>query len=588
MSAATNLVERLPRTARVAIGVVAAVVGIAVLTRPTTSLGLLALLIGLAMLVAGVLEVVRSDDGESPRPDRLRWAVAGLWWLGGVLVLVWPGLTVRLTALVVGIALLVSGVRGLVSGIRSRRSADTRVAEIALGLASVVFGVLALLWPDITLLVVAVVFGARLIGAGALLAWHALWPARMQEPKQQSPWRRWSRTVAAVVVLVLAVGAAGLSYVLRQPAGVVDEFYAAPRTVPDEPGELIRAEPFTREVPEGATAWRMLYTTTHGDGSPAIASGLVVVPDGVSEAPVIAWTHGTTGFAQHCAPSLLAEPFESGALFILPEILQQGWALVATDYIGLGTVGPHPYMIGQDSARAALDAVRAARQLEGASLGDKTTAWGHSQGGGAALWVGAVAAEYAPDVPLSGVAALAPAANLPAFVETLAVMLGGSIFASYVAASFTGLYDDVHWDDYVRPGASAFVRSASQRCLNDPGTAVTVLNELAHTRDPDLYSADPTTGAFGQRLVENIPPATISAPLLLAQGEADAIISSDGQASYVGGLCEAGQQVDYRTYAGLGHVDLVAAESVLVPELVSWTQDRLDGGPVTDTCADLP
>lgn len=572
-----SLLGRLSRRWRFAIGVLAVAVGAVVLTRPATSLGLLAALIGAAMLVAGLLELM-GRDGDDGRAPWLSRVVAGLWGAGGLLVLVWPALTVRAVALVVGIALIVSGVRGVLGGIRARALLDARVAELALGVAGVVFGLLALLWPDITLLVVAVVFGARLIAAGALLAWRALRPARAGAAERRTGVvRRWSRTIAAVVVLLLAVGAAGLGYRLGQPSAVVDEFYAAPRTVPEEPGALIRSEPFTREVPEGATAWRILYTTTHGDGSPAVASGIVVVPDGVVDAPVIAWAHGTTGFAQHCAPSLLAEPFESGALFLLPEILEHGWALVATDYIGLGTEGPHPYLVGEDSARATLDAVRAARGLEPASLGEETVAWGHSQGGGAALWVGALGAEYAPDVPLSGVAALAPASNLPEFLDTLAAMVGGSIFASFVAASYTSVYDDVRWDDYIRPGASPFVRSAAQRCLTDPGTAVTVLTELAQSRDPQVYSTDPTTGAFGRRLVENIPPSSHTAPLLLAQGEADTIIALEAQTSYVEGLCAAGAQVDYRTYPGLGHVDLVEATSALVPELMSWTQDRLDG-----------
>ena len=48
----TSALRRLPRSARIAVGVVAFVVGVLVLTRPTTSLGLLALLLGGAMLLA--------------------------------------------------------------------------------------------------------------------------------------------------------------------------------------------------------------------------------------------------------------------------------------------------------------------------------------------------------------------------------------------------------------------------------------------------------------------------------------------------------------------------------------------------------
>ena len=52
--------------------------------------------------------------------------------------------------------------------------------------------------------------------------------------------------------------------------------------------------------------------------------------------------------------------------------------------------------------RYRIDAVRAARAVDGVELSDDTVAWGHSQGGGAALWVGEEARGYAPDVPIAG------------------------------------------------------------------------------------------------------------------------------------------------------------------------------------------
>ena len=65
------------------------------------------------------------------------------------------------------------------------------------------------------------------------------------------------------------------------------------------------AEPFTREVPDDAQAWRILYTTTGVDGLVRVASGLVVVPTGCDgrPGPAFDWEHGTTGCAQHSAPT---------------------------------------------------------------------------------------------------------------------------------------------------------------------------------------------------------------------------------------------------------------------------------------------
>lgn len=576
---------RLPRWLRGTIGMVALVLGVVLIVRPTTSLGVLALLIGAACVLNGVLEFL--GGGTTDGGQRWRLAAAIAWIAAGLFVLAWPGLTVRLLAVVVGVGLLASGLGEVVAGLRGSRTRDGRVATVLLGLAGTVFGALALLWPDITMIVVAVVFGARLISSGGLEAWRTLRPPReVADGGRTRAAHRWLRTIAAAVALLLAIGAAVLSATLREGSRVTDEFYAAPRTVPDQPGQLIRSEPFTREIPEAAVAWRMLYATTQADGSPAIASGIVVVPrSGAGQWPVIEWSHGTTGFAQQCAPSLLAEPFESGAFFLLPEVIDQGWALVATDYIGLGTAGPHPYLIGQPSGRAALDAVRAARQLTEARLGDRTVAWGHSQGGGAALWTGAIAGDYAPDVPLAGVAALAPAANLPQLTAGLSEITGGSVFASFVIAGYAAQYPDVTWREYVRPGAEVVVREMATRCLSGPGVFASVLTALSLSADPDILAADPATGALGARLRENVPPATIVTPLLLAQGATDQLVLPAAQDEFVQGLCAAGVPVDYRLYAGLDHVPLVQTESALVPDLIAWTKDRFAGSPGPAACS---
>ncbi|GAA1996362.1 lipase family protein [Microbacterium ulmi] len=580
---------RLPRWVRAVVGLASVALGAVVITRPTTSLGVLALLIGAGLVLAGLLELVgggQSEEGE--RTPRWHVLAAVLWIVAGVFVLVFPGLTVRVVALVVGVALIVNGVLSVLSVFRRGQTLDARIAALLLGLAGVAFGLLALLWPDITLLIVAVVFGARLVIVGLLELWRAVRGARaVREGTDAAPsaLSRWTRTIAAVAAVVLAVAAGAASVALRSGAPVTDDFYAAPRTVPSEPGQLIRSEPFTREVPEGARAWRILYTTTNGDGTPAVASGLVVVPaEGFGKWPVIEWTHGTTGFAQQCAPSLLAEPFESGALFVLPEILANGWALVATDYIGLGTGTPHPYLIGQPTGRAALDSVRAARQLEAADLGGQTVAWGHSQGGAAALWAGAIADSYAPDVGLAGVAALAPASNLPGLIDALPDVPGGSIFGSFAIAGFTSIYPDVTFREYVRPGAEVTVREAAGRCLAEPGVFASLLTALGLSRDPEIMAKSPNEGPFGRRLVENIPPATITAPVLLAQGKDDPLVTPAAQDAFVRGLCDAGRPVDYRLYAGRSHVQLVEPDSPLVPQLVEWTKARLSGEPGLAAC----
>ena len=601
--------ERVPPWVSVTLGVVCTVVGAVLVLRPFASLALLVVAVVVGAVVLGVTELVggrspdRGDDAGAPRSPRWPHVARGLLFLAlAVAVVVWPAPSIVVVAVLVGIGLVVAGVLDGFEGIRS--SGADRWTRLALGTASVVLGVLALAWPDVTVLVVAVVFGVRVVVLGVRLVVSGARRARARSgsartlsvgaggaPAGPDPSGHGRHGRVALVGAVLAVVAAGalaaVSVGLHRAAPQVDAFYDPPASVPAEPGRLVRAEPFTREIPDGATAWRILYTTTRDEGEPAVASGVVVVPDAVGDTaaapPVIAWAHGTTGSARGCAPSVLDEPFESGAFFLLDDVLAHGWALVATDYVGLGTDGPHPYLVGQGEARSVLDAVRAARELDGPTLGEQTVVWGHSQGGHAALWTGAVAPEYAPDVPLAGVAALAPASDLTGLVSHLESVTGGSVFASFVVEAYDAIYPDSDAAGYVRPGARFVVREMASRCLSEPSALVSVAEALS--MDQPLWTTDPTSGPLGERLAENVPTGPVAAPLLVAQGAADTLILPTAQEAYVGARCAAGQPVDYRTYAGRDHVGLVQADSPLAPDLVRWTEARLAGEPPTPTCA---
>lgn len=573
---ATRLVRGLsaaPGWVRATAGLAVAALGVLVLLRPTTTLDVLAVLVGLGLLALATLELAPPRHGA----PALRWLRCTAWCVAGVVVLLAPGLTVSLLATLVGATLLLNGVSSVLDGLRSA-PADERVAEVAYGLTGATFGVLALIWPDVTLLVACVALGARLVMAGLRLAWSPT--SRAAEPP-----RRWRRTLPALLSLAVAVAAAGTSMAVRERSPVVDDFYAAPRTVPDEPGRLVRAEPFTRGVPDSGRAWRILYTTTDGTGSPGVASGIVVVPRrGDGGWPVVDWAHGTTGVAQQCAPSLAREPFESGAMFLLPQVLEEGWALVAADYPGLGAGEHHPYLVGSDTARSVLDATRAARELGDADLGDEHVVWGHSQGGGAALWASAEAPSYAPDVDVRGVAAMAPASDLPAMVTSLGDVTGGSVLEAYVFAGFSARYPEISYRSHVRPGAERTVRAFASRCLAEPGVLVSVLQALALGRDQELLSQDPSTGALVRRLQENVPAPDPGTPLLLAQGLDDTLVEPGMQRAYASRLCAAGVVVDERRYRGLDHVPLVEAESPLAGDLIAWTRARFAHEQTSSAC----
>ncbi len=99
--------------------------------------------------------------------------------------------------------------------------------------------------------------------------------------------------------------------------------------------------------------------------------------------------------------------------------LSQGWTVTATDYPGLGTPGPHPYIVGASEGRSVIDSVRAARNLD-PTLSGKSVMSGHSQGGQAAIFASELADTYGKGLHLRGTVALAPASNIDLIAPALA------------------------------------------------------------------------------------------------------------------------------------------------------------------------
>lgn len=463
----------------------------------------------------------------------------------GAVLLTRPDVTMRAVALVAGLWLLLGS-----AALMARR--DGRW----LGILAAATGILLLFWPPIT----AFAVGTFLVLAGLVVVGRGRWP----------------RIAAVAAAALLLAGGLVLEANFPHP----DAFYAAPDHLTNAHGALVRTEPFTRGVPAGARAWRILYTTTRDDRTTTVASAVVVAATSAppGQRPVLVWAHGATGVARDCAPSLTADPVGTNSVPDITEALAAGWVVIAPDYPGLGTAGPHPFLIGPGEARSLLDAVLAARGLTALTLAPKTLVWGHSQGGNAALWTGILAPSYAPEAGLAGVAALAPGTGLPA----LAALWGDGIYAAYLIEAYSETYPDVRFNAYVRAAARVPVRELADRCLSDPKVYVSGLSSLLRGRS--IWSAGPDTGPFGQRLRQNVPDQPIAVPVLIGQGGSDTTVPVTVQNDYVRRECATGSRIDYRTYPGREHVGILAGDSPLLPELMQWSRDRLAGAPAGSTC----
>ncbi|SDF00788.1 Uncharacterized membrane protein HdeD, DUF308 family [Blastococcus aurantiacus] len=581
-----GLLARAPWWVLVAIGTATTALGLLLAVRPLSSLTVLGIYTGVSCVVSGLGDLIarRADRGRLSLLTGIGWVLAG------VAVLAWLGRSLQLLGPFVAGLLVVSGVVRLLD--LRRGPTSERLLAGAFGLSEIAFGAVAWLWPDATLLVIAILFGVRTAGFGLSLVWRGIRAARRPSPaptdatarRPGSPLLRWA---AAGAVLLVAGATLAVSEQFRQGVPVLDGFYDAPDDVPDEPGQLLRAEPYDGVLPEGLVAYRIFYTTTADDGVPGLASGVVAVPEAAEgPVPLIAWAHGTVGVARACAPSLGRYAITPEGMPAMDALARNGWGMVATDYIGQGTEGDFPYLIGQGEGRSVLDSVRAAHQLEDLDLAPETVIWGHSQGGHAALWAGQLAPTYAPDVDVVGTAALSAASDPLALAELVTDhpgALGASLGISFVLAAYSWTYPDISMDD-VHPAARTLVEEAAARCTGDPGTLFTVLTGVAVSQDTPILRADPSTGAVGRRLRENVPLGPWPAPLFIGQGTDDEVIVARLQDDYVARLCAAGRPLQYTTYAGRNHMGVLEPGSPLNADLEQWTQDRLAGLPQQSTC----
>ena len=389
-------------------------------------------------------------------------------------------------------------------------------------------------------------------------------------------------------VLKFALITAGASTMV--PATLVAHmdpaFYqAAPEAVIGAPGSIVRTEPM-RGAPLGASAYRVLYRSTDPSNHPILVSGVVVIPAGTPPKegrPIVAWAHPTTGVVSRCAPSQARFVFQT--MMGLRDMVRRGYMVVATDYPGLGTPGPHPYLVGSSEARAVLDAVRAAKNLPQASAGDRYAIWGHSQGGQAALFAGAMAKTYAPELQLVGVAVAAPATDLQTLLRDDADTDGGRNITAMTLWSWSQLFH-LPLDNVIEPGAMPAVDALSNECIESPIDMLERNRSQRPLRQQFLRVDDITrVEPWRSLLLENIPgtlPADI--PVFVAQGDADRLVLPAVTQAYVKRLCYAGSKVQYLSLPGVKH-GWAGADGAL--PAIAWIADRFDGVPAPDSCANM-
>lgn len=371
-------------------------------------------------------------------------------------------------------------------------------------------------------------------------------------------------TALLALIVPAAASAAKPDKPTKGPAG--DKFYTPPKKFPGQHGSLIWQRKATGITPiPGAVNRLVLYSTKTLGGGKVVASGIVSVPKGKAPKggwPVISYAHGTTGVADVCAPTRApsGSPQEPYVTYINPELdawIDAGYAVVRTDFAGLGTPGPHGYLVGADESHAVLDIVYAARQLN-PDIGKKFLIAGHSQGGHAALFAAGDAASYARKLKLRGTVAYAPASHLAEQEQLLPIFTtpsGLSALATMIVSGAASTSDAIQPSQILADEALQFYPQLEQTCLPQ----LSASDSLGGIPPSELIRDGADLTALRAELSENNPAVTTKAPILLAQGLADTTVFPQLTDMLNDELVALGDSVDYQTFPGVTHGEIPAA-----------------------------
>jgi uncharacterized membrane protein HdeD (DUF308 family) len=142
------------------LGVVSAVLGVLLIFDLFTAVRTLALLVAFGLMVTGIGELISAGRYRST----LGMVAGVVLLLAGVLAALWPGITLWVLAVVTGIGLIVSGAARIIGALALRVEGWGWL--LVGGVLSVVVGFLAIAWPDVTALALGLLLGIRMLFFG--------------------------------------------------------------------------------------------------------------------------------------------------------------------------------------------------------------------------------------------------------------------------------------------------------------------------------------------------------------------------------------------------------------------------------------
>ena len=331
-------------------------------------------------------------------------------------------------------------------------------------------------------------------------------------------------------------------------------------------------------------AIKIRYRSTSGiDGSATEVSGVAFVPkrDPPPEGwPIVSIAHATTGITSDCAPSLY--PNLLGNLSPAAVVaLSRGFVVVVSDYQGLGTPGPHPYLEPKTAAYNVIDAVRAVREAV-PNTSDIWVTYGFSQGAQAAWAATELAPEYGAGLRLAAAVVVAPPTDLRPLADAIengTLSADQIVLLPLVLKGLQAAHPELRLDDYLH-GVLAERIDVFFACA---GADEELKGQIALIASPEDYkpatkqAADQLRAWLGEY---SLPTRHTDTPMFVAYGDADTIIDPAWTADGIREACALGYILDVQVVHGQGH-------AVKFANPIDWVNDRIAGHPLPNSCPTL-
>ena len=351
------------------------------------------------------------------------------------------------------------------------------------------------------------------------------------------------------------------------------EFYDTPDPLPfGKSGELIHFEPFDEyHLSSDFSVFRILYHSRSPHGKDVAVSGVVIVPDGAPPAggwPVIAWAHDFAGSARACAPSLLKNLNEGP---LLSMYVNAGYAVVATDYAGLGTNSAHAALDMRSNAVDVINSIPAARAAV-PELGSRWVVAGYSQGGLVSVGV-SEAQDELDDQNYLGALAISGVANPSELYPHLAEGPSRALLL-YLAAGIKAVFPNFRVDEMLAEKAIPIYSQIQRSCDTSLGQSLAVNEMMKPDWQNNRYAKD-----FFAR---NAPGSTTArGPLLLISGDDDPEVPRSLTSGAVVRLCAQKDRLLSIQYPGLDASAIIGNSAA---EQISWLRARFAGTPAPGNC----